>query len=222
LAYVQLSRHTKVLGTVIARLNFANRFGKQGTQFEMDAYPSIRKGMYAYINAGYSKNSLFPLTRFGFELYQKLPKGFEISGGFRYLNFDSISALKFDSSAVIIFTGSIGKYYGNYWFSVRPYLTPGKQGLSKSVSLSIRKYFSRPENYLSLAMGTGYSPDNRLKELYQTGNYYLQSQSISIDCQQLISKRFLMVCGIAFANEENYPGIFRNRYSMNIGLNYIF
>lgn len=111
-------------GSIIARTNYANRsFGssaKSGTQFELDLYPRITKGFYAYLNGGYSSSSIFPKYRFGGELYKSLPFSFEISAGIRYLDFLS--------TQVYIYTGYLGKYYKNYWFSFRPFFTSKPSG----------------------------------------------------------------------------------------------
>ncbi len=65
---ISLSRETP-LGSVIGRLNYANRFSTNTYQVEVDAYPGIRKGLYAYVNYGYSPESIFPRHRAGLELF---------------------------------------------------------------------------------------------------------------------------------------------------------
>lgn len=144
LLFMTLSRKTKY-GTVIGRANAAKRFGKEGFQYEIDAYPRIRSGTYAYLNFGVSYSTLFPSKRYGVELYQKLPKSFEFSVGLRYL--------EFSSSSPKIITGSIGKYYKNYWFSLRPYFTPKSYGTSTSINLTIRNYLKNANNFISLTLG---------------------------------------------------------------------
>ena len=49
---LKLGRKTKY-GSIIGRVNINNRFNTTGTQFEIDAYPKIAKGVYAYLNFGY-------------------------------------------------------------------------------------------------------------------------------------------------------------------------
>src|SRR5262245_8750596 len=95
---VSLSRPTG-WGSVIGRFNYASRFGPRASQFEVDAYPRIRNGTYAYLNAGYSSSSIFPEFRGGAEIYQALPRSYEASFGVRYL--------RFSGSGVTIYTGSV-------------------------------------------------------------------------------------------------------------------
>ncbi|TVZ28707.1 YaiO family outer membrane protein [Gillisia sp. Hel_I_86] len=146
------------LGSVTGRLNYANRFTTNGVQFEIDAYPRISDTFYAYVSGGISENGgIFPRYRAGFSLYANLPKSFEADVGFRFLSF---------SSSTWIYTASIGKYYSNYWFNLRTYLTPSNNSLSKSISLTVRYYLAGADDYLSLRIGTGLSPD-------RPENYYL-------------------------------------------------
>ena len=71
------SRRTKTFGSVIARLNYANRFLSPGYQFELDAYPSLGKKMYAYLNVGYSADAIFPEYKWSASIYRNLGRAFE-------------------------------------------------------------------------------------------------------------------------------------------------
>ncbi|MDF1517680.1 MAG: YaiO family outer membrane beta-barrel protein [Lutibacter sp.] len=142
-------RQTKY-GSIIAKMNFRRSFNENGLQFEVDMYPKITKGLYAYLNVGFANTFLFPDLRYGAELYKSLPKSFEVSLGFR--------ALKY-STTTNIYTGSVGWYTGNSYWSFRPYLTPGDSGTSKSGTLNYRKYRSDADNYFSVSVGMGFSPE---------------------------------------------------------------
>ncbi|WP_366182458.1 YaiO family outer membrane beta-barrel protein [Flavobacterium ovatum] len=149
---LKLSRLTKY-GSVIAKVNFNRRFNENGTQFEVDLYPRIIKGLYAYMNFGVSDSFLFPDIRYGAELYKSLPHSLELSLGFRSLQY---------TTTTNIYTGSLGWYTGNNYWSVRPYLTPGDGGLSTSGTLNYRRYRSNADNYWSTTVSMGFSP-----EIYQ-------------------------------------------------------
>ena len=134
----------KGISYLYARVNYASRsFGssaKSGIQFELDLYPRITKGFYAYLNGGYSSSSIFPKYRLGGELYKSLPFSFEISAGIRYLDFSS--------TQVYIYTGYLGKYYKNYWFSFRPFFTLKPSGVSFTGIWIVRRYLEDAENYI--------------------------------------------------------------------------
>lgn len=212
MVYAQVGRRTK-FGTVLARVNYANRFSTNGWQIEADAYPPIRKGTYLYMNAGYSEGNIFPYFRAGFEIYQKLPKSFESSLGFRYLDFKTTN--------VLIYTAAIGKYWSDYWFSGRIYLTPSTHSFSNSYAFTIRRYFRTPDDYISLNLGYGYTPDER-RMFFDSGLFYLKSGKVSLDFQHRIFKDFLFSCGAGYTNEEWFTALYRDKYSFDIGLSYIF
>jgi tetratricopeptide (TPR) repeat protein len=105
---LQVSRRT-MYGSIFARLNYASRFSTQGTQVEVDLYPRLGDGVYAYVNYGLSQSTLFPKHRFGAEVYTKLPSSFEGSIGLRHLFFDAsskVTCLPGRSGTILGTTGS--------------------------------------------------------------------------------------------------------------------
>ncbi len=214
-AYLQLSRRTGY-GSVFGRLNYSNRFQTEGIQFESDLYPRIADGVYAYLNYGYSNSNLFPRHRAGAEVYGKLPFSFEGSIGLRHLYFGP-------SSMVTIYTGSLGLYYGSYWFSLRPYLTPKDGGASKSMSLTVRRYFADAENYVSVRAGAGFSADERsIQSSAGFGGkevFYLKSQTVSLGWQQSLAVHYLLNITFDLTNQELSfsPGSYVTMYSLSLG-----
>jgi YaiO family outer membrane protein len=179
-ASAQLAR-TNNWGSSILRFNYSHRFSTNGSQVEVDLYPRIVNGVYAYLNYGISQSTLFPKHRLGAEVYTKLPRSFEASAGFRYLFFDS-------ESKVIIYTGSVGWYFKNYWLSIRPYITPGGPGTSFSIATTLRRYFKDANNYIGITGGLGFSPDDRriqsVSGLSADAIYVLKSQRAGIMWQK--------------------------------------
>jgi YaiO family outer membrane protein len=196
---VQLARANR-WGSSIVRFNYANRFNTQGFQPEVDLYPKIADGVYAYVNYGFSSTDLFPQHRVGGELYTRLPKSFEASAGVRYLYFGK-------SSDVTIFTGSLGKYFKSYWISIRPYVTPSRvTGTSFSTSVNLRKYFENRDQYIGINVGLGFSPDERR---FQTGSgftsdgiYVLKSQRIGIGWSKQLKRNIIILANADFARQE--------------------
>ncbi len=146
---LKYSRQTKY-GSIIGKVNVNRRFQKNGIQYEVDMYPRILKGLYAYVSMGFSNADLFPSFRAGAELYKSLPNAFEASLGFRSLKF---------TETTTIYTGSLGWYTGNSYWVFRAYITPSEAGASKSGRLTYRKYRSDADNYFSASMGLGFSPE---------------------------------------------------------------
>jgi len=194
---LQYSRRTS-LGSIIARVNESNRFGTIGWQAEIDAYPSITKGVYTYLNYGFSPTSLFPEHRAGGELYVSLPKAFESSAGFRYLYFS-------EAINVLMYTGTVGKYYKNLWFSARVFLTPGA-GISSSLGLQVRRYFADPNHFIGLSGSYGFSPDFRNLQsndgLSTTEIYKLKACRVGASYQKPVSTRWVLAADTGYSRQE--------------------
>ena len=198
------------LGSVIGRVTYANRFSRNGVQYEVDAYPSLADGLYAYLNAGFSNSSIFPDYRLGFNLYKSLPHSLEADAGLRYLDFGS--------SNVTILTAALSKYYGNYFFTARTYITPKTAGTSTSFSLQARRYIGGAENYLNLRIGYGSAQEElQFQELTRRQN----SWSISLRAQWDLSERF-QIRGLVGYDYEEFPNFDRKRYSFETSLGYRF
>jgi YaiO family outer membrane protein len=203
LFYGEYGRRTRRMGPVILRANYAVRpdIDVTSLQIEADAYPTVRPGTYLYMNFGYSQDRrLFPITRFGFEVYQALPASWEFSGGFRILNFDETESLIVTKDLLII-TGSLSKYYKQYYFSLRPYFTfssVGDDPNSRSLFFTARRFLSSNEHYLSLTVGRGFSADfDRLSggQVYDLSGTLMEAM---LSYQQRLSNRFLLRAGAGY------------------------
>lgn len=194
-------------GSVIGRVNFAERFGQRATQFEVDAYPRFRKGTYAYLNVGKATDSFFPEWRFGAEIFQNLPRSYEISAGAR--------RLQFENTDVNIFTGSLGKYYRNEWFSLRPYVSDGDDGTSASVSLQWRHYFATRDDYFSIVATGGRSPEENvvLQEIDR-----LQSSAIRLGLQRRVGPRWVVSGRVGYRDVEYREDVSRGSFFVGAGL----
>ncbi len=171
---LEYKRETK-LGSIIPRVNFSNRFEINGLQYELDTYPKFSKKFYAYTNYAFSNAPIYPNHRAGVEFYANLPKSLEVSVGLRYMDFK-------DTKANII-TGSVGLYRGNYYWSLRPYITSGEdKQLGVSGTILGRKYLKDGDNYFGLLAGYGFTPD--LKQL-QDGGQILAETLLYVESQHL-------------------------------------
>lgn len=198
-------------GSIIGTLNYANRFNTNGLQYEVDAYPHISKMFYAYVSAAYSGNqTVFPKTRGGFSLYANLPSSFEGELGFRYLYF---------SGSTWIYTAAIGKYYKNFRFTLRTYLTPSFGSVSQSYSLNTRLYTGGAFDYFSLSIGTGVSPDDprNIILLNNGNNYKLTSDNIEASYYRTFKRNIFFIN----ASLQNQAYRFQTRGNqLDIGIGY--
>ena len=209
LSSLSYSRRT-FIGTTIFRINLSRRFESNGVQYEIDMYPSFATGIYSYLNFGYSQDGIFPKQRYGASLYLSLPLSFEIDGGFRLLKY---------SSDTWIYTFALGKYWGNYWFSLRTFITPQVEKASHSYSLIIRYYLSGADDYLALSVGTGISPEENSVDLL--GNW-LKSDKFGIEYQVKLSGKLILNLSGDYSREEYLSNEFRTKISAGLGLKFLF
>ena len=104
-------------------------------------------------------------------MYKSLPKSFEASLGFRSLKYSEITN---------IYTGSVGWYTGNSYWSFRSYVTPDNAGSSISGTINYRKYRKDANNYFSIDAGMGFSP-----EIYRFEFEGNQNAIINLNSQKL-------------------------------------
>jgi YaiO family outer membrane protein len=200
---------TNLTGALIARVTQSARFDDFGTLFELDAYPSIGKNGYAYLNVGGSGASFFPKFRFGASYFHNLPKAWEIEGGYRYLGFTEVTN---------IITGSLGKYAGNWWFNLRMNVIPDAEATGTSGQLTARYYFKTSEDFFSLQLGTGVSPDEETRDQSQLLNSY----RARLGYQQLVSPRFMIYGFTGYSRDELSTDNFRNNINISLGMEYRF
>ena len=214
-AYLQLERKTKY-GPVIGRLNIAHRFEFTGLQPEIDFYPTISQNWYGYLNAGFTDNRLYPVYRFGAEIYRLLPFESEASVGFRVLGFKS--------DRILIYTGSISKYYDQYFFTVRPFFIPRDEGISASVNLIARRYLSTSDHYASLLTGFGFSPEER-RILGQDGEVaFLKSAYIGLNYYRPVRTDLIVFAELRAEQQElrDIPGASIGVYTFTLGMQFRF
>jgi YaiO family outer membrane protein len=145
---VSLARSTPV-GSIIGRATRAERFGLDDQQFELEFYPTLRPGTYAFVAVGGASNrTLYPRRRFAVDLHQALGRGFEISGGYRRLDF---------SETTPIYVGSLTKYIGPWMLTARVDRLPAPSSSTSGHAL-VRRYFGEDgSSYIGLGFSHGLS-----------------------------------------------------------------
>ena len=210
LASIEYGRQTG-MGSIIGFINYANRFNTSGVQYEIDAYPHISKTFYAYVSGGYSGDvGVFPQSRVGFSLYANLPASFEGELGFRYLHF---------TGDTWIYTASVGKYIGDFWLNFRTYLTPSNSSISQSYTVHVRYYTGGADDYLSLGVGTGISPDDprNIILLNNGNNYKLTSNNVSAAFYHSIKRLNVFFITASLDNQEYRLNTRGNQLDIGVG-----
>jgi YaiO family outer membrane protein len=140
------------VGSIIGTETRADQFSLASYQTNLEFYPHFRPGTYGYLEFGYSADgNLYPGYRGSADLFQSIGNGFEVSGGYRHLQF---------SSGVDIYAFAIAKYRGNWLFTARGFLTPGDPGPSGTALFSARRFLGSEgrHDYLEFRFSQGASP----------------------------------------------------------------
>lgn len=196
-------------GSVILRGNYANKFGTDGKQVELEAYPRISKTFYLYVGAGYSEDvGIFPKYRTGISLFANLPKSFEGELGYRQLYF---------SDNIWMYTASVGKYYKNYWFNVRTYLTPDHKNISHSYTGTVRYYTKGANDYFGIQVGSGISPEESTNNLLANENFKLKTFKAGCEYTFSVQKLNIFTLTFLYSNQEYRINQKGNQFDFSIG-----
>lgn len=197
------------LGSVILKGNYANKFAESGTQFEIEAYPKLSKMFYLYVGAGYSSDvGIFPKYRTGMSLNANLPKSYEAEIGYRQLYF---------TDNIWLYTASVGKYYKNFWFNVRTYITPDDNNISHSYTGTVRYYTKGAADYLAFQIGTGISPEESLNSLLGTESYKLKTFKLGAEYNFSVQKTNMFSVSAMYFNQEFRPNVKGNQFDISLG-----
>jgi len=150
-ASASLSRQTAA-GALLARWNHAERFGLSDDFLDLEFYPRFRPGSYAFTAVGVAPGSasVYPQYRVAFDLYQSFGRGFEVSGGARYMEFSDLTQ---------IYVGTLSKYVGNWMWTGKVFYVPGKGDLHSNTYVGgFRRYFGADgTSYFGLGFSHGFS-----------------------------------------------------------------
>ncbi|MCE4064717.1 YaiO family outer membrane beta-barrel protein [Chryseobacterium gleum] len=196
------------IGSVILRGNYANKFAQGGTQIELEAYPRLSKMFYLYVGGGYSDDvGLFPKYRTGVSLNANLPHSFEAELGYRQLYF---------SKSIWMYTAAVGKYYKNFWFNLRTYITPDSKNISHSYTATVRYYTKSAQDYFAFQIGTGISPEENRNNLLESETFKLKTFKIGAE-YNFSYRTNLFSVGTMYYNQEFRPGEKGNQFDITLG-----
>ncbi len=130
--YTARFRRNTPAGPLSVTLGQARRNGIRSERVEFEMYPVLRDGTYFWVGGGGSPDgTLFPHYTAGAEIFQRVRRGLEVSGGIRRLGFRD--------SPINIFTGSATNYIGNWSFAARGFYIPSLDIGNRAVQLSARR-----------------------------------------------------------------------------------
>lgn len=180
-------------------------------QFLLTAYPRLSSKSYAFLSYGVSPGPLFPGHYAGMEYFRNLGGGFEASLGIRYMYWNR---------HLFFFTGSVSKYFGNYWIAFRPYISQKADIFTNSYALMFRRFFANPADYLFLNLLTGHSPDQPYYLIESSGSF--SSHRGNIGLVKSFSDSYAGRISVGYQYEEYLRNKWRNRFDFSFGVMYYF
>lgn len=208
---VYYARLTKY-GTILGRINYANRSYADGLQYELEAYPK-HKNAYSFINLAYSNAAIFQKYRVAYSYIRSFNNGWEGELGVRF---------QYKNSGLMSYGGSVGKYLGSFWLNGRVFLTPDDGMVSQSYALTARYYTNTADDYFTAMIATGISPDDRVRNFAFAERLHTNSFRVSLGYQQLIGRRNILGILGTFNREEYVVGKKENEYDFAINFQHRF
>jgi YaiO family outer membrane protein len=186
----------------------ADRFSTSDNAWALDGYVDLWSRAYANLRYQRSPSgNLFPQTSWRAELFQGVGRGWELSG--------SYDRLDFNSSPVDIYGLGVGKYVGNWYVRLRHLFVPGNGGGSNSDRLLARYYYKGDaDNYVEFAAGAGWSDTALLGATGLSGQG--NSWSTSAAWVKFLSPRVGFKLGALLERDEygyNGSGVFGSVYT---------
>jgi YaiO family outer membrane protein len=201
------------MGTVLGRVNSASRFGKQGWQGEVEAYPVISKKVYAYTGVSYASTvPVFANWRAGTSLYMNVAKSWEAEAGFRYLYFDQS-----------IWMGAVGvsRYAGAWLLNARSFFSVQSPAENQSFFLKIQRFLKNEKDYVWLQAGSGVSPDEG-RSIQLNTSARLSSKRITAGAKLSLQHRMQLLVSAGYAKDEYRLKTFGNQFSGSAGVSFQF
>ena len=132
-----------------------------------------------------------------------------MSAGGRLLNFPDLR--------IVLYTASLSKYYRDYLFVVRGYGSFQSGRFTPTVLFSVRKYFHGPDNFVTLTVNNGTVPGVFLLASSQQLQQ-LNSSRVALDFQKGLGRSVYLLGGAWYEYEEYFEALYRNRYTLTLGI----
>jgi len=180
------------------------RFGLEDTQVGLEVYPRLWKGGSAYLDLSASPGgaNLYPKYAGLLEIYQAVSGSWDISAGYR--------RMEFEGTSVSIVIGSVGWYAGPFYTNARVYYSPKSRESSVSWLLLTRWYF-KDRNYFY----GGYGQGTRSIEIAATGDLdYQDVKTMMVGLNVTVFRRMHLTASYSRLNDQ---GVGRNTFSIGAG-----
>ncbi len=199
-----------------ARVTYSKHFVNDAVLYELESYPVFSDKMYGFINISASSKADF-FQNYGVKasLFYTVVKWIEVEGGFRYLSYNTDNFLSYVIGAT--------SYQNKFYLNARVFLGPKINGdFIQNYQANVRYYYDNTENYVSVRVGTGISPDEASRFIQVTSNPSLNSYYATIGATKRLNDNYNISANIGFLTEELTGSKTGNQLIGNIGLKYRF
>jgi YaiO family outer membrane protein len=210
--------YTKQLNgiTFVGSYNYANRFGNDGSQYMLQAYPKLGQKMYAWLILGLSDGKAFPNGTYGISLFRGVKKYWEPELGIRIF-----TITKNDEKSIVLRGGlSYHKAQNRFNYLLSSVKGTGTEGLSHN--FYYRRYLKDDESYMQLSLGTGANAQNLIST--QFDNFIINSFAASVSGVYWFNKNWRGSAGVSWEQSQKSIGLeaARSRLIYSLGLAYRF
>jgi YaiO family outer membrane protein len=202
--------------TFVGSYNYANRFGSNGSQYMLQAYPKLGKKMYAWLIVGLSDGKAFPNGTYGISLFRGVKRYWEPELGIRIF-----TITKNDEKSIVLRGGlSYHKAQNRFNYLLSSIKGTGTEGLSHN--FYYRRYLKDDESYMQLSMGTGASAQSLIST--QFDSFIINSFATSLSGVYWFNMNWRGSAGVSWEQNQKSIGLEspRSRLIYNVGLAYRF
>lgn len=217
-ASVEYMRRQKKI-SLIGSLNVANRFGKQGSQLLLQAYPKIGSKAYSQLLFGYSSGKVFPNLTYGGSFFAGIARYWELEAGFRIYQVNTpLLAIPVEKATVLRGGISYQKKYFRVNYTLSKINGVGSSGLAHV--LSYRHLLKDDESFFQLSLGTGSNISNQISP--QFDNFAINSKIVSFTINRWLNNQWRIVGSISWEQNKDKDGIKLNRMIYDLGVSHRF
>ncbi len=160
-----------------------------------------------------SAPSLYPQYRVAFDLYQSLGRGFEASGGARYMDFSALTQ---------IYVGTLTKYVGNWMWTGKLYYVPGEGDLHSNTYVGgFRRYFGGDgTSYLGLNYSHGFSREE-VRSVQDLATF--NSDTVRGEFDLLLGSRTRLSgsAGVGHQERPNRPAVWQTTITAGLSVQFL-
>ena len=135
-------------GTVIGEVLVARRFDRTDQGLAVDAYRTLWHGAYGNLRTQVVPGAdVLPRLDVSAEFYQSVGGGFEMSGGYR--------RMQYRGSRADLWTLRAAKYLPHWYLRARTIVVPHGGTTALSAAVAARRYLATDDEYLDVQAGAG-------------------------------------------------------------------